>query len=158
MSDVKGLIFDINENEIMSHIEDGTLSQFLKSWRNAQSIKLAKEQQEEPNIPLECVDGSCPIALSEEYEECGMDVVHSCAECPYQPQVQSIVRTQSDRIRNMSDEELARFIIVNVKDDVFPFCKSLDNCCEILDSGKTIPEEMCLQCCVKFLQSEVKEV
>ena len=32
MSDVKGLIFDINENEIMSHIEDGTLSQFLESW------------------------------------------------------------------------------------------------------------------------------
>ena len=92
MSDAKGLIFDINENEIMSHIEDGTLSQFLKSWRNAQSIKLAKEQQEEPNIPLECVDGSCPIALSEEYEECGMDAVHSCAECPYQPQVQPIVR------------------------------------------------------------------
>ena len=50
MSDVKGLIFDINENEIMSHIEDGTLSQFLKSWRNTQLIKLAKEPQVQPIV------------------------------------------------------------------------------------------------------------
>ena len=30
-----------------------------------------------------CVDGSCPIALREEYEERGYDVVHSCKECHY---------------------------------------------------------------------------
>ena len=45
--------------------------------------ELAKQTHEEPNIPLECVDGSCHIALSEEYEERGMDVIHSCVECPY---------------------------------------------------------------------------
>lgn len=56
----------------------------------------AKEPQEEPNIPLECVDGSCPIALSEEYEEYGMDIVHNCEECPYQPQVQPIARSAEE--------------------------------------------------------------
>ena len=44
-----------------------------------------EELAKEPNIPMQCVDGSCPMAWSEEYEERGMDVVHSCAECPYQP-------------------------------------------------------------------------
>jgi len=47
--------------------------------------ELVKDPQEEPNIPLECVDGSCPMALSDEYEERGMDIVHNCEECPYQP-------------------------------------------------------------------------
>lgn len=48
--------------------------------------RTCKKPPEEPNISIQCVDGSCPIALSEEYEEWGMDVVHSYAECPYQPQ------------------------------------------------------------------------
>lgn len=30
-----------------------------------------------------CVNGSCPIALSSEYEERGCDVVHDCNECHY---------------------------------------------------------------------------
>jgi len=32
---------------------------------------------------ISCVNGSCPIALSEEYEERGMDVVHTCSDCHY---------------------------------------------------------------------------
>jgi hypothetical protein len=64
--------------------------------------ELAKEPQEEPNIPLECVDGSCPIALSEEYAERGVDIVHSCAECQYQPQVQLIVRTPEEVVEMLN--------------------------------------------------------
>lgn len=30
---------------------------------------------------IACVDGSCPIALSEEYAEAGCDIVHDCSEC-----------------------------------------------------------------------------
>lgn len=30
-----------------------------------------------------CVDGSCPIANREEYEERGYDVVKNCKDCPY---------------------------------------------------------------------------
>lgn len=30
-----------------------------------------------------CVDGSCPIANREEYEEYGIPVTHSCNECAY---------------------------------------------------------------------------
>lgn len=30
-----------------------------------------------------CVNGSCPIANSESYEECGIPLVHFCNECSY---------------------------------------------------------------------------
>lgn len=30
---------------------------------------------------VSCVDGSCPIANYEDYEERGYDVVHNCSEC-----------------------------------------------------------------------------
>ena len=84
MSDAKGLIFDINENEIMSHIEDGTLSQFLKSWRNTQLIKLAKEPQEEPSEQLTGLElANIAVALKrlqryEDLEEKGLLVEISC--------------------------------------------------------------------------------
>ena len=32
---------------------------------------------------VNCVDGSCPMALGEEYAERGMPVVYSCNECTY---------------------------------------------------------------------------
>lgn len=32
-------------------------------------------------VGVACVDGSCPIALSDEYEERGMDVVRKCEDC-----------------------------------------------------------------------------
>ncbi len=31
---------------------------------------------------VSCVDGSCPKALRDEYEERGYDVVRNCEECP----------------------------------------------------------------------------
>ena len=35
------------------------------------------------DVPVQCINGSCPMALSDEYEERGMDVVHNCSECQY---------------------------------------------------------------------------
>jgi len=32
---------------------------------------------------VSCVDGSCPMALSEEYVERGCDVIRDCNECIY---------------------------------------------------------------------------
>lgn len=33
-------------------------------------------------VGTSCFDGSCPIALADEYAELGMDVVKSCKDCP----------------------------------------------------------------------------
>ena len=90
--EIKDWQADIHDNEYDADKFDFVFDRILEIIDE----ELAKEPQEEPNIPLECVDGSCPIALSEEYEEWGMDVVHSYAECPYQPQVQPIVRTPEE--------------------------------------------------------------
>lgn len=34
-------------------------------------------------VGVSCVNGSCPMALREEYEERCMDVINSCEDCPY---------------------------------------------------------------------------
>lgn len=36
-------------------------------------------------VGLRCIDGTCPMAWAEEYEERGMDVVRSCRDCPEIP-------------------------------------------------------------------------
>ena len=66
--------------------------------------------------------------------------------------------TQADRIRSMSDEELAELLysIQNLEDKV-KFCKNKIECDNILDSGKEIPDNMCKQCLVDWLQSKVEE-
>ena len=58
----------------------------------------------------------------------------------------------------MSDEELAELLysIQNLEDKV-KFCKNKIECDNILDSGKEIPDNMCKQCLVDWLQSEVEE-
>lgn len=68
-------------------------------------------------------------------------------------------KTNADRIRSMSDEELAEkmFELENKElCKVIPFCKSTDECTDIMDSGELIPDELCKQCLVKWLQSEVE--
>jgi len=53
-------------------------------WKDACYKSERKEElDKEPYIPVQCVDGSCPMALADEYEERDMDVVHSCEECGY---------------------------------------------------------------------------
>lgn len=94
-------VIDESEEDFMSK-EDKNVLTYNKDIQKMLDEELAKEPQEEPNIPIQCVDGSCPIALSEEYEERGMDVIHSCAECPYQPRVQPIVRTPDEVVEMLN--------------------------------------------------------
>ena len=47
-----GLIYDINENEIMSHVEDGTLKQWITTWRRCafkDTDKITLSPMEEDN-------------------------------------------------------------------------------------------------------------
>ena len=75
-------------------------------------------------------------------------------ECEYYKRM-----TQADRVRSMSDEELAELLysIQNLEDKV-KFCKNKIECDNILDSGKEILDNMCKQCLVDWLQSEVEEI
>ena len=65
--------------------------------------------------------------------------------------------TRADRIHSMSYEELAElfYSLINLEDKI-KFCKNKTECEDILDAGKTIPDNMCKQCLVEWLQSEVE--
>ena len=59
--------------------------------------------------------------------------------------------TIGDRIRDVSDEEMAEFILANDLDDEIHFCKNKPECDAILDSDGTITNEMCRKCCIDWL-------
>lgn len=68
-------------------------------------------------------------------------------------------RTNADRIRNMTDTELAHFCELMRFDEnnEIPFCKNLKECDDLLDSDSDIPEYMCEKCMLDWLKSEVQE-
>ena len=75
-------------------------------------------------------------------------------EEPYQPEDSK--KTNADRIRSMTDEELAAAIFKNTArtiDEIIPFCKNTENCQNMLDSLDGIPECMCRECVWKWLQN-----
>lgn len=59
------------------------------------------------------------------------------------------VMTRADRIRAMSDEELARYLVQY--GDV-PFCRNLEECRQMLDQDADIPDEKCVVCALQWLQ------
>lgn len=67
-------------------------------------------------------------------------------------------QTNADRIRSMTDEELAELLYSLQTEDLDGmFCKNEDKCEEIMDSGDEIPKSMCKQCLVKWLKAESEE-
>ena len=65
-------------------------------------------------------------------------------------------RTNGDRIRALSDEELADKIMELNIDDMIPYCGNDKVCEKMLDIGEPVPAEMCKACCVRWLQKEAK--
>ena len=61
--------------------------------------------------------------------------------------------TRAERIRAMSDEELAA-AIYHFGD--VPFCRNLPECKEMLDQDVEIPDEKCIACALRWLR-EVSE-
>ena len=71
-------------------------------------------------------------------------------ECP------DVVFTNADRIRSMSDEELAEFINCCTSGDGAPdFCRRLPECDDDLESDTLIPFERCNQCLLYWLRHPV---
>lgn len=60
--------------------------------------------------------------------------------------------TNADRIRAMSDEELADFM--NKEHD---YCNNWPKCMEMLDTDELIPDNWCKGCLIKWLQKPVAE-
>ena len=60
--------------------------------------------------------------------------------------------TNADRIRAMSDEELADFM--NKEHD---FCKNWPKCMEMLDHNELVPDNWCKKCLLAWLQKPVED-
>lgn len=69
-----------------------------------------------------------------------------------------IPMTNSDRIRAMSDEELAKAInLLAEGETMIQYCRSLPECDEDLERDTVIPLERCEKCVLHWLQQPVKE-
>lgn len=79
-------------------------------------------------------------------ESCGYEFC-PCEECI---DFEAKVMTNADRIRAMSDEELARALYNGIEAH---FCKNLPECEKMLDSDEEIPEEKCIGCALAWLRS-----
>ena len=65
--------------------------------------------------------------------------------------------TNGDKIRNMSDKELAENILSTpAYETCIKFCKNREECCAIMEMDNDIPEEWCKQCLLEWLQKEVE--
>lgn len=64
--------------------------------------------------------------------------------------------TNADKIRAMTDEELANFLYrFNDIDEKVKFCTNKKVCIDLLDKGDTLPDEWCKECLLEWLKSEV---
>lgn len=67
-------------------------------------------------------------------------------------------KTNADRIRAMTDEELAKFLIKAHDCEVhIPFCQNKPECNEMLDAGVDIPPENCEACMMAWLHRPAEE-
>lgn len=66
-----------------------------------------------------------------------------------------IKQTRGDRIRSMTDEELAEILADVLTGD--KFCKDKPECREMLDKHIDIPDEMCQKCVVEWLREAQDE-
>lgn len=69
-----------------------------------------------------------------------------------------VKQTNADRIRAMSDEELADLLKgADELDDRIHYCQSLPECEKFFEDGEDIPEHKCRDCLLKWLQQPAKE-
>ena len=62
--------------------------------------------------------------------------------------------SRADRIRAMTDEELAKLLY---EIDGLGYCKNLPECGELLDTDTGIPEEKCIGCMLNWLRQPAEE-
>jgi hypothetical protein len=99
------------------------------------------------------------VARCPDSKTCGDHVFADGSDCEqFNQKVLAKNPTHGDRIRAKTDDDLADFIIDDCLDGRLHFCKNKPECLEILERDGNIPEEMCKQCALDWLQqpAEVK--
>ena len=97
----------------------------------------------------------------------GLEVNHPCSpvcalfgDCvtAFESQKKANVRTNADRIRAMTDEELASHLHMFVGlEERIKFCRNLPECDKLLNTEGGIPEEKCVLCLLAWLKQPAEE-
>ena len=98
----------------------------------------------------------------------GLNLCDRCAaDCRHERNPNEIVvkcgayklpMTNADRIRSMSDEELAEFInLCTSSEDAPNFCRRLPECAADLEADTLIPLERCGMCLLHWLRKPAEE-
>lgn len=99
----------------------------------------------------------------------GLNLCDRCvADCRHEKNPNEIVvqcgafkapQTNADRIRSMSDEELARNINRLLEGEIStPYCRELPECDTDVERDVPIPLERCEQCVLHWLRQPAEEV
>ena len=64
-------------------------------------------------------------------------------------------KTNTDRIRSMTDEELAA--VISQKEGIVQFCGNKVECLEMLCADAEIPDEWCMECAMEWLKQPCEE-
>lgn len=99
----------------------------------------------------------------------GLNLCDRCvADCRHEKNPNEIVvqcgafkapQTNADRIRSMSDEELARNINRLLEGEIsIPYCRELPECDADVERDVPIPLERCEQCVLHWLRQPAEEV
>ena len=65
------------------------------------------------------------------------------------------VMSNADRIRAMTDEELAA--VISQKEGLVQFCGNKVECLEMLCTDAEIPDEWCMECAMEWLKQPCEE-
>lgn len=78
--------------------------------------------------------------------------------CRYCGWSEMLKQTNADRIRSMTDEELAQILVSEPIAETIPFCQNKPECERLLETASGIPESMCVECALDWLQQPVEVV
>lgn len=68
------------------------------------------------------------------------------------------IMTNGDRIRSMSDEELAAAMTATFVDEQIHYCQNKQECIDAMDRGDIVADEKCISCLVAWLRQPAEEV
>lgn len=72
-------------------------------------------------------------------------------------QNEKMVDTRADKVRAMSDREIALAMMEFFVDEHIKFCQNKPECVDAMDKGDIVPDDKCVECLVAWLQQPVEE-
>lgn len=91
-------------------------------------------------------NGYFTVMTGDRNDYCGV-INQACSSCGGSGALE-VDMTRADRLRAMSDEELAAYWSDHYDD----FCPNLPECGEMLNQDQEIPAEKCIGCVLRWLQ------